>query len=70
MQAKAGVGRGELAGWSHFVGPACSMTFFPPKSVPSLESYPAQFGNDEESSFLLACKLASLDSKNRSFPNI
>lgn len=38
--AKAEAGRGELAGWSQFVDPACSVTFFF-QSVSSLESHSA-----------------------------
>lgn len=38
VRAKAGAARGELPGWSQFVDPAHSVTFFP-QSVPSLESH-------------------------------
>lgn len=69
VAAKAEAGRGELAGWSQFVDPACSVTFFS-KSLPSLESHPAQIGNYEESSFLLSCKLASQHPRNHCLPNV
>lgn len=66
---KAESGRGGLAGWSQLVDPACSGTFFS-QALPSLGSHPARIRKCEESSFLPACKFASLDSKNHCYPNI
>lgn len=66
---KAEAGKGGPFECSQLVDPACSVTFFL-QAVPSLESHPAQTRDYEDSSFLLACKLAFLDSTNYCLPNL